>query len=186
MFNEEEKKFIDNLLQRASIGDFRYSRIQSQSEFDFELYDRLFVMVNKPPYYFFDSDGDGIWLTTLGKEVLMLGGVDKYLESKNKDKDLEGALKEWTLKELQSNEPRYKTTRNISYWSLGISILALITAIFFGILDNIKTNKTENNKESPSNPINNQTQNNNSVDTIQSIPIKVISDTTNNIPIYNK
>ena len=186
MFNQEEKQFIDDLLQRASTGDFRYSRIQSQSDFNFVLYNRLFVTVNKPPYDFFGSDGDNIWLTALGRKVLSMGGIDKYLESENNEKDLETTLKEWTLKELQSNEARHKTTRNISYWSLGISILALIAVIVFGVLDNTKTNKTENNEKNPSNSINNQTQNGNSVDTIQSIPIEVISDTTNNISKHNK
>ena len=132
------------------------------------------------------SDGDNIWLTALGKKVLTLGGVDKYFESEIKEKDLETTLKEWTLKELQSNEPRHKTTRNISYLSLGISILALIAVIVFGILDNTKTDKTKNNEKNPSNSVNNQTQNSNSVDTIQSIPIEVISDTTNNISKHNK
>lgn len=186
MFNEEDKNFIDDLLQRASTGHFRYSRIQSQSGFNFELYNRLFVTVNKPPYDFFGSDGDNIWLTVLGRKVLSMGGIDKYIESETKEKDLESTLKEWTLKELKSNEPRHKITRNISYWSLGISILALIAVIVFGILDNTKTDKSENDKKNPSNPINNQTQNSNTVDTIQSVPIEVISDTTNNISKHNK
>ena len=187
MFNEEEKRFIDDLLQRASTGHFKYSTTNSQSGFNFELYNRLFTTVNKPPYELFNSDGDNIWLTALGKKVLSLdGGINEYLENENNDKKLETTLKEWTLKELKSNEPRHKTTRNISYWSLGISILALIVVIIFGFLDYTKTDETKNNEKNPSNSINNQTQNENTVNTDQSVPIEVISDTVNNISKHNK
>lgn len=163
MYSDKEFEFIDNLLRNSLNNDFTYDKLCYSRDFNYDLYEKLFTDINKDPYKLIELHETTFTITTLGRQVAIIG-FKEYLQRENDKSDLEKQIKVLTLKNI-------KWTSIRGWIAIGISILALIVASLTYIN---KYNETkDNNTNTKTNPTNN---------TIDSVKV----DTLSNNNIINK
>lgn len=168
MYTDLEFEFIDNLLKESLNNDLTYPDLVYSSNFNFDLYNKLFTDINKEPYKLIELFNDTFVITTLGRQVSEIG-FKKYLENQEKKNNIEQRIKEVTLENI-------KWTSIRGWIAIGISIAALIIACLSYInKNNEATRKNAQNKTDTTLQKNKITNKNLAID---SASTKEISDTS--------
>ena len=177
MYTDKEFEFIDNLLRNSLNNDFTYDKLCYSRDFDYDLYNKLFTDINKEPYKLIELYENSFVITTLGRQVAIIG-FKKYLESIKADQEIDKSIKQLTLSDLQKTDRRSK----ISFW---LSIVAIVVALLIGVLDYIKPEKPQDNTNQNTNNTKNNTDigseinhSQNPSDFIDTTSIKIIPDSS--------
>lgn len=184
-YKKIEIEFIDRLLNLSLNNDLTYSDMIMKHKLSFDLYDKLFSDINHNGYNLILLHNDIFSITPKGREVAEIG-FEKFLNDLKEEQETDKSIKRLTLEDLKKTDKRNK----ISFW---LSVIAIIVALFIGVLDYIKPEKSQNNRNQNRTNTENNTNisseinhSQNPSDIIDTTSIKVISDTTNNIYKHNK
>nr|WP_315242501.1 hypothetical protein [uncultured Flavobacterium sp.] len=170
MYSEQEFVFIDNLLKSSLNNDYTYTKLCYSTNFDYDLYTKLFTDINKDPNKLIELFDDSFNITPLGRKVSAIG-FKQYLETQTKNDDLSQKIKEVTLENI-------KWTSIRGWVAIAISVIALILAILTFYINVYAKSKDDNAQNKTNNPTNegiNSTPVNNVTDTVSS---KIIPDSS--------
>ncbi len=184
-YTKTEIEFIDRILNLSLNNDLTYSNMIMKHNLSFDLYDKLFSDINHNGYNLILLHNDTFSITPKGREVAKIG-FEKFLKDLKEEQETDKSIKRLTLADLQKTDKRSK----MSFW---LSVFAIIVALFVGVLDYIKPEKSQDNTNQNSSNTKNNTDigseinhSQNPSNFIDTTSIEVISDTTNNISIHDK
>jgi predicted transcriptional regulator len=169
MYSEQEFDFIDNLLKSSLNNDYTYTKLCYSTNFDYDLYTKLFTDINKDPNKLIELFDDSFNITPLGRKVSAIG-FKQYLETQTKNDDLSQKIKEVTLENIKWTSIRGWVAIVISGIALTLASLTFYINVYAKSKDDNAENKTNlTNEGIKVAPINNVT------DTVSS---KIIPDSS--------